>query len=77
MHNMEPFHKVLRILIEQDADLVILKFKRQMLGLHFDEQILATNSRYIHYWRNKKCIIIKDDFLYGQYDTDFGDISQL
>ena len=33
------------LLIKQDADAVLLFFKRQMLGLLFDEQIVATIPR--------------------------------
>ena len=46
---MVPFTKVPRMLIEQNADPVLLNFGRQMLGLPFDEQILVTNPRYTHY----------------------------
>ena len=35
--NMEPINKVPRILIDQDADPVLLHFKRQRLGLHFEK----------------------------------------
>ena len=38
MHNMEPFNKVPRILIEQDTDSVLFSFKKKP-GLHFDEEI--------------------------------------
>ena len=56
-----------RILIEQDSDPTLLNFKRQMLGLPFDEQIFLNDARYMHYSRNKKRIIIKDDILHRQY----------
>ena len=48
MQRMEQFIKVRGILIEQNAQPVLLNFKKQMLGLPFDEQNLATNPRYIH-----------------------------
>ena len=48
-----------------------------MLGLPFDEKILLNNARYMHYSRNKKRIIIKDDILYRQYYDDLGAITQL
>ena len=48
-----------------------------MLGLPFDEQILINDARYMHYSRNKKRIIIKDDILYRQYYNDFGEVSHL
>ena len=34
-----------RILIEQDSDPTLLNFKREMLGLQFDEQILLNDAR--------------------------------
>ena len=43
MPNIEPLSKVPRILVEEDADPVLLIFKRQMFRLASDEQILATN----------------------------------
>ena len=48
-----------------------------MLGLPFDEQILLNDARYMHYSRDKKRIIIKDDILYRQYSNDIGEVSQL
>ena len=48
MHNMKPFTKVARMLIDQDADPLLLIFKKHKLGEPFDEQILGTNPRYIH-----------------------------
>ena len=46
-----------------------------MLGLPFDDQILLNDARYMHYSRNKKRIIIKDDILYRQYYNDLGEVS--
>ena len=66
-----------RILIEQDSDPTLLNFKREMLGLPFDEQILLNDARYMQYSRNKKRIIIKDDILYRQYYNDIGEVSHL
>ena len=66
-----------RILIEQDSDPTLLNFKREMLGLPFDEQNLLNDARYMHYSRNKKRIIIKDDILYRKYYNDFGEVSHL
>ena len=48
-----------------------------MLGLPFDEQILLNDARYIHYPKNKKFIIIKDDILYRHYYDDIGEVSHL
>ena len=45
-----------RILIEQDSDPTLLNFKRKMLGLPFDEQILSNDARYMHYSRNKNVL---------------------
>ena len=49
-----------RVPIEQDSDPTIINFKREMLGLPFDEPMLLNDARYMHYSRNKKRIIIKD-----------------
>ena len=66
-----------RILIEQDSDPTLLNFKRELLGLPFDEQIFWIDARYMHYPRNKKRIIIKDDILYRQYYNHIGEVSYL
>ena len=55
-----------RILTEQDSDLTLLYFEREMLGLPFDEQILIKDARCMHYSRKKKRINIKDDILCRQ-----------
>ena len=65
--NIAQLTKPSRTLIEQDSDSTLLIFKREMLGLSFDEQILLNAKRYMHYCRNKKRIIIKDDILHQQY----------
>ena len=75
--NIAQLSKPSRILIEQDSDPTLLNFKREMLGLPFDEQILLNDARYMHYSRNKKRIIIKNDILYRQYYNDIGEISHL
>ena len=76
-HNMEPFNEAPGKLIEQDAEPVLLKIKKQLLGLLFDEQLLATNPRYTNYCRCKNYIIIKDDMLYRRNYNDVGNVSQL
>ena len=75
--NIAQLTKPTRILIEQDSDPTLLNFKREMLGLPFDEQILLNDARYMHYSRNKKRIIIKDEILCRQYYTDIGEVSHL
>ena len=75
--NIAQLTKPSRILIEQNSDPTLLNFKRELLGLPFDEQILLNDARYKHYSRNKKRIIIKDDILYRQYYNDIGDVSHL
>ena len=64
-------------LIEQDSDPTLLNFKSEMLGLPFDEQILLSDARYMHYSRNQKRIIIEDDILCRQYYNDIGEVSHL
>ena len=75
--NIAQITKPSRILIEQDSDPTFLSFKREMLGLPFDEQILLNDARYMHYSRNKKRIIIKDDILCRQCYNDLGEVSHL
>ena len=75
--NIAQLTKPSLILIEQDSDPTLLNFRREMLGLPFDEQILLNDARYMHYSRNKKRIINKDDILYRQYYNDIGEISHL
>ena len=75
--NIAQLTKPSRILIEQDSDPTLLNFKREMLGLPFDEQILLNDARYMHYSRNKRRIIIKDDILYRQYYNVIGEVSHL
>ena len=75
--NIAQLTKPSRILIEQDSHPNLLNFKREMLGLPFDEQILLNDARYMPYSRNKKRIIIKDHILYRQYYNDIGEVSHL
>ena len=75
--NVAQLTKPSRILIEQDSDPTLLNFKREKLGLPFDEQILLNDTRYMHCSRNKKRIIIKDDILGRQYYIDLGEVSHL
>ena len=75
--NIAQLTKTSRILIEQDSDPTLPNFKREMLGLPFDEKILLNDARYMHYSRNKKRIIIKDDILCRQYYNDLGEVSHL
>ena len=75
--NIAQLTKPSRTLIEQDSDPTLLNLKREILGLPFDEQILLNDARYMHYSRNKKRFIIKDDILYRQYYNDIGEVSHL
>ena len=75
--NIAQLSKPTRIFIEQDSDPTKLNFKREVLGLPFDEQILLNDARYMHYSRNKKGIIIIDDILCRQYYNDLGEVSHL
>ena len=75
--NIAQLTKPSRILIEQGSDPTLLKFKREMLRLPFDQQILINDARYMHYSRNKKRIIIKADKLYRQYYNGLGEVSHL
>ena len=75
--NIAQLTKPSRVLIEQDSDPKLLNFKREMLGLPFDEQFFLNDARYMLYSRNKKRIIIRDDILYRQYYNDIGEVSHL
>ena len=75
--NIAQITKPSRILIEQDSDPRLLNFKREMLGVPFEEQILLNDARYMHYSGNKKRAIIKDDIFYRQYYNDIGEVSDL
>ena len=75
--NIAQLTKPSRTLIEQDSDPTLPNFKLEMLGLPFDKQILLYDARYMHYSRNKKRKIIKDDILYRQYYSDIGEVSHL
>ena len=75
--NIAQLTKPSRILNEQYSDPTLLNFKRELLGLPFDEQILINDARYLHYSRNKKRIIIKVDILCRQNYNDFGEVSHL
>ena len=46
--NISQITKPSRILIELDSDPTLLNFKREKLGLPFDEQILLNDARYMH-----------------------------
>ena len=75
--NIAQLTKSSRILIEQDSDPTLLNFKREIWGLPFVEQITLNDARYMHYSRNKKRIIIKDEILCRQYYNDIGEVSHL
>ena len=48
-----------RILIEQDSGPTLLNFKREMLGLPFDEQILKKDARNMQFSQNKNVLSSK------------------
>ena len=75
--NIAQLTKPSRLLIEEDSDPTLLNFKREMLGLPFEEQILLNEARYMQYSKNKKRIIIKDEILCRQYYNDIGEVSHL
>ena len=75
--NIAQLTKPSRILIEQDPDPTLLNFKRQMMGLPFDEQYLLNDARYMLFSRNKNLIMIKYDILCRQYYNDLGEVSHL
>ena len=75
--NIPQLTKPSRFFIEQDSDPTLLDFKREMLGLAFNEQIFLNDARYMRYSKNKKRIIFKDDILCRQYYNDLGEVSHL
>ena len=74
---MAKLTKPSRILYEQDSDTTLLNFKREKLGLPFDEQFSLNDACYLHYSRNMKRIIIKDDIHCRQCYNDLGGVSHL
>ena len=75
--NIAQLTKPSRILIERDSDPTLLSFKRELLGLPFDEQILLNDAGYRHYFRNKKRKMIKGDIVCRQYYNDLGEVNHL
>ena len=75
--NIEQLTKSSRILIEQYSNPTLLNFKRNMLGLLFDEQILLHDARYNRYSRNTKRIIIKDEIFCRQNYNELSEVSHL
>ena len=75
--NIAQLTKPTCILIEQDSDPTLLIFKREKLGLSFDEQILLNGARYMHYSTNKIIFIIKSCIHCRQYYNDLGEVSHL
>ena len=75
--NIAQLTKPSSILIEQDSDPTLLNFKREMLGLPFDEQIFLNDARYMQCSGDKKRIVIKDDILCRQYCNGLGEVSYL
>ena len=75
--NIAQLTKPSHIAIEQDSDPTLLNFKAEMLGLHFDEQILLNGVRHMHCFRNKKRNIIKNDIICRQYYNDIGEVIHL
>ena len=57
--NIAQVTKPSGILIEQDSDPTLLNFKREMLGLPFDEQIVLNDTRFMRYSRNKSVLSSK------------------
>ena len=70
--NIAQLTKLSRFLTEQDSDRTLLKFKRKMLALLFDKQIVINDAQCLHYSRSKKRIIIKGDILFRQYYNNLG-----
>ena len=64
---MAHFNKPSRIPIEQDSDPTPSNFKREMLGLPSDNQVLISNLRYNEFSRNRKRIILREDIFYRQH----------
>ena len=63
--------------MEQNSDPTLLIFKREMLDLSYDGQILLNDARCMHFSWSKKRIIIKDDILCRQNCNDLGEVSHL
>ena len=75
--NIAQSTKPSRILIEQDSDQTLLFYKREVLGLLIDEQVLINDARYMHFFRNKKRIFIKDFLLCRQNYNNLSELNHL
>ena len=75
--NVAHLTKTSRNFIEPDSDAILLHFKSENLGLQIDEQILVNNACYMHYSRNKKRIVIRDDILCREYYNDVIEVSHV
>ena len=73
--NIAQLTKPSRILIEQDSDPTILIFKRELLRFSLDKPIFLNDARCMHYCRNKKRKITKEDILCRQYYNNLGEVS--
>ena len=61
--------------MEQESDPTLLYSIPEMLVLPFIEQVSINGSRYMHYSRIKKRIVIKGDILCKQYCNGHGEFS--
>ena len=57
--NIAQLTKPSRILIEQNSDPTLLNFKREMLGLPFDDQIFLNDACYMQNSRKKSVLLSK------------------
>ena len=75
--NIAQLARQSRLPIEQYSDPTLLIFKRELLGLSYDGQILLNDARCMHFSGSKKRIIIKDDILCRQNCNDLGEVSHI
>ena len=63
-----------RILVKQDADLVLKNLKLKILGQPHDDVLLATDRRFKHYEANEDRIILMDGLLFRKYYGETGSV---
>ena len=63
-----------RILVEQDADLVLKNLKLKILGQAHDDVLLTTERRFKLYKVNDDRIVLKDGLLFRKYYGKTGSV---
>ena len=62
---------------QQDRDNVLRNYKLRLLNEPYDEHLMATDHRSLHYTAQESRIILKDGLLYRQYFGETGAVKYL